>query len=592
MVAAGWLTGSPVNSCQESADQVISMRILFLTHAFNSLTQRLFIELEAQGHQLSVEFDINDTVAQEAVSLFKPDLIIAPFLKRAIAESIWCNHTCLVVHPGIPGDRGPSSLDWAILQGQSRWGVTVLQANGEMDGGDIWASCEFEMRQASKGSLYRNEVTEAAVQAVLLAVDRFQGGEYKPQSQKHLDPLTSGDWQPLMPQAERAIDWNSDTTDQVIKKIHSADGMPGVKQELFGQTFYLYDVRAESRLSGKPGELIARCGAGICIATLDGAVWIGHLKACDGEHHFKLPASLLLADEVSNLPEIEADEESGYREIWYQEADRVGYLHFPFYNGAMSTKQCQDLLDAYRLAKQCDTQAIVLLGGPDYWSNGMHLNCIEAADSPADASWENINAIDDLALEIVTTESHLTIAALQGNAGAGGVFLARAADEVWARKGVILNPHYKDMGNLYGSEYWSYLLPCYVGEEHAATIINNRLPLGVPQAAELQLVDRVVDSSSQLFISQVKRLAVSMIGAPAFAKRLHYKNVRRSADERQKPLSSYREEELEQMKRNFYGFDPSYHIARYNFVHKVAKSRTPLTIARHRRSDTIWKYAS
>ncbi|MEJ2622086.1 MAG: hypothetical protein P8163_18080 [Candidatus Thiodiazotropha sp.] len=48
---------------------------------------------------------------------------------------------------------------------------------------------------------------------------------------------------------------------------------------------------------------------------------------------------------------------------------------------------------------------------------------------------------------------------------------------------------------------------------------------------------------------------------------------------------------MEQMKGNFYGFDPSYHIARYNFVHKIAKSRTPLTIARHRQTDNQWKCA-
>ena len=49
----------------------------------------------------------------------------------------------------------------------------------------------------------------------------------------------------------------------------------------------------------------------------------------------------------------------------------------------------------------------------------------------------------------------------------------------------------------------------------------------------------------------------------------------------------YREEELEKMNRNFYGFDPSYHVARYNFVYKVPKSRTPLTIAHHRRREAI-----
>ena len=36
------------------------------------------------------------------------------------------------------------------------------------------------------------------------------------------------------------------------------------------------------------------------------------------------------------------------------------------------------------------------------------------------------------------------------------------------------------------------------------------------------------------------------------------------------------------MRLNFYGFDPSYHVARYNFVRKIPKSRTPVTIARHR----------
>lgn len=98
------------------------MRILFLTHAFNSLTQRLFVELQEQGHEVTVEFDINDEVAIEAVTLFEPELIIAPFLKRAIPERIWCKHVCLIVHPGIPGDRGPSALDWAILHQEKRWG--------------------------------------------------------------------------------------------------------------------------------------------------------------------------------------------------------------------------------------------------------------------------------------------------------------------------------------------------------------------------------------------------------------------------------------------------------------------------------------
>lgn len=55
------------------------MKVLLLTHSFNSLTQRLYVEIERHGHEVSVEFDINDRVTKEAVDLFQPDILIAPF---------------------------------------------------------------------------------------------------------------------------------------------------------------------------------------------------------------------------------------------------------------------------------------------------------------------------------------------------------------------------------------------------------------------------------------------------------------------------------------------------------------------------------
>ncbi len=45
------------------------MRILLLVHAFNSLSQRLYIELTGDGHELSVELDIHDRVSREAAEL-------------------------------------------------------------------------------------------------------------------------------------------------------------------------------------------------------------------------------------------------------------------------------------------------------------------------------------------------------------------------------------------------------------------------------------------------------------------------------------------------------------------------------------------
>ena len=157
------------------------MRILLLTHAFNSLAQRLHVELAARGHELSVEIDVNDRLTEEAVRLFDPQLVIAPFLKRAIPEAVWRGRRCIVVHPGPPGDRGPSSLDWAIQEREPAWGVTALQAVAELDAGPVWASVDFPLREAAKGGVYRREVADAAVQAILVTLERIDDPSFRPE---------------------------------------------------------------------------------------------------------------------------------------------------------------------------------------------------------------------------------------------------------------------------------------------------------------------------------------------------------------------------------------------------------------------------
>ena len=546
------------------------MRILLLVHSFNSLSQRLFVELTERGHELSVEFDINDAVTREAVDLFRPDIVLAPFLQRAIPPEVWQRHRCLIVHPGIVGDRGPSALDWAILEEPDEWGVTVLQAGAVMDAGPVWAAANFPMRNGTKSSLYRQEVADAALQAVLEALERLGRQTFTPFRPDPRDVRERS----LCRQRDRAIAWTSDPTDLVLRKINSADGTPGVLDVLFDRPVYLFDAHRARGFHGPPGTAIGRCDGAILRATCDGAVWIGHVRE-RRNRALKLAATHVFRGETAHLPEA-----GGYSPIRYEEADAVGYLHFAFYNGAMGRAQCEALASAYAAALERPTRVLVLMGGPDYWSNGIHLSLIEDADSPAEESWHNINAIDDLARDIITTCDRLVVAALRGSAGAGGVFLALAADEVWAKERVVLNPHYKDMGNLYGSEYWTYLLPRRAGAASTQRVSHARLPMGVREASRLGLVDRILPAAPAAIADLARRLAAD----PALDARLVEKRRRRDADEAAKPLAAYREEELARIRHNFYGFDPSYHVARYNFIHKVPKSRTPLTLARHRRA--------
>src|SRR5262249_27063270 len=170
--------------------------------AHNSLSQRLSIELARLRHTIGLCVGGTPDDMLREVNRQRPDLVVAPMLKTAIPEQVWRHYRCLIVHPGIIGDRGPSSLDWAISLGVERWGVTVLQAVAEMDAGPIWAAEAFPMpRQAvTKSDLYRAEVTEAAVRAVLSAVARVADGNIEPEPLDYGRPEGLGRLRPAMRQ--------------------------------------------------------------------------------------------------------------------------------------------------------------------------------------------------------------------------------------------------------------------------------------------------------------------------------------------------------------------------------------------------------
>jgi putative two-component system hydrogenase maturation factor HypX/HoxX len=149
--------------------------ILLLTHAFNSLTQRLGAELQARGHEISIEFDIADSVAEGRGAVQAgPDRRALPAPRDSRVDL--ARHVCLVVHPGIVGDRGPLGAGLGLAG--RRGGVGRHRAaGGSRDGcrADLGHG-EFPLRAAKKSSIYRNEVTQAAVAAVLAGSEKFVAG--------------------------------------------------------------------------------------------------------------------------------------------------------------------------------------------------------------------------------------------------------------------------------------------------------------------------------------------------------------------------------------------------------------------------------
>ncbi|MDX3237341.1 enoyl-CoA hydratase-related protein [Streptomyces sp. ME03-5709C] len=558
------------------------MHILLMASAFNSLTQRAYVELGELGHTVAVEVTPDGDAMRAAIVRHEPELVVAPMLTTAIPADVRTARTCLIVHPGPPGDRGPSSLDRAVQEGLETWGVTVLQAEEEMDAGPVWAAATCAVPPVGKSDLYRGEISDAAMEAVLRAVDRFASGAYVPRRQN--DPALGAvvRVRPVLRQDERRVDWTADPTATVLRKLRAADSRPGVLDELLGAHWFLHGGHPEDRLRGAPGRLLATRSGAVCRATRDGAVWIPRLRPRPlpgGPPTFALPAVTALGTLLPPLPEDPlppelAGDRDGWADIRYREDGTAGVLSFTFPGGAMSAADCRRLLTAYRHACTRPTSVLVLGGARDVFSNGIDLKAIEAAADPGAESWANITAIDDLVEAVLTTTDRLVVAALGGNAGAGGVMLALAADEVWCRQGAVLNPHYRLMG-LYGSEYWTYTLPRRVGPVMAERLTERALPVGAAAALRIGLVDRLLMCGPQDFGADVARLAARLARTAGIRSRIAAKKAAADRRDAERSLAYHRAAELARMREAFFDPGSPYHALRSAFVHRRAPAGTP-----------------
>jgi putative two-component system hydrogenase maturation factor HypX/HoxX len=535
------------------------MKILLLVTAFNSQTQAVYTRLQDKGDEVSVSFAISEAQMLEEIEAFEPALILCPFLKTYVPASIYENYPTYIFHPGPRGDRGPNALEYALQSHSKKWGLVVLRANSEYDGGDIYAEQSFRVRDTYKASLYRQEIVQASLEALEDLFKNIKQHRYVPQK---LNPIHE-----RFTQSKRAIAWESDSTQTIIDKIYLSDSLPGVFDEILGVPCYLYGVHKEEKFKGLPKEILAKRDGAICLGTVDGAVWITHLKEVGG---FKLPATYVLKEKLQGikeerLPLIFDKSYETFYEVSMEKRDNVAYLCFNFHNGAMSTAQCIRLKYAVEYLKtQCEV--LVLVGGMDFFSNGIHLNILEDSQKQGEDGWANINAMNDLVSAILYAEEVVTIASFARNAGAGGVFMGLSCDYVVAKEGVVLNPHYKTLG-LSGSEYHTYTLPKRVGEEKAQKLLDDCLPIRVEKAKKIGMIDEVYEHEN--YDEDLHTFAQSKYDDDFIWDKQDYLEANRAS------IEALKEKELEVMYPEFWDDKSAFHALRQEFVYKTCPKETP-----------------
>jgi putative two-component system protein, hydrogenase maturation factor HypX/HoxX len=306
-------------------------------------------------------------------------------------------------------------------------------------------------------------------------------------------------------------------------------------------------------------------------------VWIGQLRraGATATRSIKLPATLALTDAASGVPELLSRPglPAGFRDVRYERTGEVGVVSFDFYNGAMSTADCRRLAHALQRAVTQDTRVLVVRGGETF-SNGIHLNVIDAAPCPEVEAWQNIVAIDEVCRMIITCADQLVVAAVGGSSGAGGTMLALGADRVVLRDGVVLNPHYATMG-LYGSEYWTFVLPRRVGAEQARQLTEACRPIGAAEAVGLGLGDELGSGTRDEFDRAVVDHAHQLADRYDYPRLLATKRAGRAADERRRPLARYRADELNQMRQDICHDRNGFAAIRHAFVRKQPRPTAP-----------------
>ncbi|MEV6426820.1 enoyl-CoA hydratase-related protein [Nocardia sp. NPDC051463] len=551
-----------------------------MSSADNGLTRRAGLALRRSGRMARTAVVTTSSDIEEAVGTCESDLVICPFLTIRIPESVYTRLPTVVIHPGPVGDRGGSSLDWAISEDEPLWGVTALSAVGTFDSGPIWATRTFALPRLRKSLIYNGQVTSAAVECILEVADKAADPNFRPLDQERAHrAIPHVRARRLMRQSDRAFDWASDP-EQILRHIRAADGAPGVVSTLAQRPVRLYDAHpGRSGLDAAPGTLLGRRHHAVEVACGGGAsIWIGHLSIDLGDRwSCKAPSTATLARAgiaLGAIPTTTAaavDDAGQFADITYRRlgpVGEIGAVEFDSYNGGMTESLCRRLTFAIRAAARQGTKVLVVRGRDHaVFSNGLHLGEIEISHEPAQQAWRTIRAINALCREILFCPQ-LSLVAMT-SAGAGGAMLPLSADVVVATGHSVIDAHYRTMG-LGGSELHSYTLPRRVGADTAHRLLEAAEPIDALEALDIGFVDHVGPDIG--FDDWLTALAGEYVRPQRWLSTLERTRGRLARDLADKPLDAYEFEELGEMARNLFSDSLGFEAKRRAFLYKTPYS--------------------
>lgn len=184
-------------------------------------------------------------------------LIYAPKAFTSIPK-----HGTIQFHPSLlPRHRGPSSINWPIMTGQTRTGLTIFRPTEGLDEGPVILQREVKIGpDDTLGTVYFDKIFPLGVEALLEAADLVLAGEATETIQDESQATYEG-W---VSEAESRINWAS-SVDQVYNLIRGCNPAPGAWTTVNGEKLQIFDAkkriaRTFSEVKGKKIAQVVEAG--------------------------------------------------------------------------------------------------------------------------------------------------------------------------------------------------------------------------------------------------------------------------------------------------------------------------------------------
>jgi methionyl-tRNA formyltransferase len=223
----------------------------------------------------------NDEVFTE-YRMLSPDLTVMAFVTTIIPERFFDvpSHGTICYHPSLlPRHRGASGINWAVIMGDSKTGLSIFWPDEGIDTGPILLQKEIAIGpEDTTGSLYFNHLFPMGVDAVLESIDLIRAGN----APKIVQDEAGATYEPPCDDRVAGIDWKK-PADELYNLVRGCDPQPGAFALLNGEKIRFYNAKhIEKAADEVPGTILDIDDRGIQVALSGGRLIVGKIKPAKG----------------------------------------------------------------------------------------------------------------------------------------------------------------------------------------------------------------------------------------------------------------------------------------------------------------------